>query len=49
MLDVATIRPDMLNLLIVTLMVLVGQAFLRYLTALYPDVWPGLTALVGGA
>jgi hypothetical protein len=47
MLDVADIRPSLLNLLIVTLMAIVGIAFLRYLTALAPDMWPGFTTLIG--
>lgn len=49
MFDMAEIKPSMLNLLIVTLMVLVGQTVLRYLVTAYPTVWPGFTSLVLGS
>lgn len=46
MLDMADIKPGILNLFIITLMVLVGQTLLRVLVARYPHVWPGFTSLV---
>lgn len=49
MLDMAEIKPSILNLLIVTLMVLVGQTFLRYFVTKYPNIWPGFTSLVLGS
>jgi hypothetical protein len=42
----ADVKPGILNLLIVTLMVLVGQTLLRFLVTKYPNAWPGFTSLV---
>ena len=46
MLDMSDVKPGVLNLLIITLMVLVGQTLLRFLVTKYPNVWPGFTSLV---